>query len=353
MRVARLVAPRKFELFDEPLPIPAAEEALLRIEAVGICGSDLHRFRGVAFKDEDNGGLVLGHEFSATVEAIGENVQQVRPGDRVAVEAANHCGNCEWCRKGLTNICPNVRFCGMPGVDGALREFMAWPAHLLHKLPRSLDFNDGVLAEVLGIGLHSIDLASMHAGMIAAVLGAGPVGLGVVHLLRRISGARFIIADDQVEARCQAAIRLGANGAINASRENVYERIMAATLGRGVDVVFEAAGVDETCDLSVQIAAPGGKIILIGIPEDDRCAFAAGPARRKGLTVKFVRRSLMTYGRILSLMQKGIIEVRSMVTHHFSLENVQQAFELADGYRDGVLKAIIHVRAEKQGNSWD
>jgi L-iditol 2-dehydrogenase len=271
----------------------------------------------------------------------------------VALEAANHCGSCEWCRKGQTNLCPQVRFCGMPGVDGALREFMAWPAHLLYKLPQQLDFDDGVLAEVLGIGLHSIDLAKMRAGMTAAVLGAGPVGLGIVHLLRRTAGVGLVLASEPIAERRTAALRLGADEVIDAFRENVVERVITATRGRGVDVVFEAAGVAETCEQSVQIAAPGGKVVFVGIPEDDRCPFVAGPARRKGLTFRFIRRSLATYPRVLSLMEKGIIDARPMITHHFSLENVQQAFELADGYGDGVLKAVIRVGAEKQRNSWD
>ncbi len=343
MRVVRLTAPRTFKVFDEPTPGFEDDHVLLKIESVGVCGSDLHRFRGAAFDDEDNSNIVLGHEFSATVAEVGKAVTNVTPGDRVAVEAANHCGQCEWCLQGYTNLCPNVKFCGLPGVEGALKEYMAWPAHLLHTLPDSLTFDDGVLAEVMGICLFAIDLANMKPGQTAAVLGSGPIGLGVAHLLKRTTGARLIVATDIIQDRCQAALQLGADVSFNSNDMDAEEQILELAHGRGVDVVFEAAGVSQTCELSVQIAAPGGKVVLIGIPEDDRIPFAATPARRKGLTFRFVRRSLNTYPRVLAMMENKIIEPQAMVTHHFSLEESQQAFELVDSYSDGVLKAIIHL----------
>lgn len=343
MRVVRLTAPRTFEVFEEPQPRVEDDHVLLNIKAVGVCGSDLHRFRGAAFGDEDNVGIVLGHEFSAIVADVGKSVTNVKPGDRVAVEAANHCGQCEWCLNGYTNLCLEVKFCGMPGVEGALKDFMAWPAHLLYKLPAALTFDDGVLAEVMGIGLFALDLANMKPGQTAAVLGSGPIGLGVAHLLKRTTGARMIVATDIIQERCHAGFELGADVTLNAGKVDVGERILDLTHGRGVDVVFEAAGVAQTCEQAVRIAAPGGTVVLIGIPEDDRIPFAAAPARRKGLTFRFVRRSLNTYPRVLAMLEKKIIEPQAMVTHHFSLEESQQAFELVDRYRDGVLKAVIHV----------
>ncbi len=345
MLVARLVGQRRIELYHEPFPVLTPNGALLRVQAVGICGSDLHRFRGADF-GENNSGLVLGHEFAATVEEVGKEVKGIVPGDRVAVEAADHCGACEWCLSGKTNICPQVRFCGMPGTDGALREKMVWPAHLLHRLPEALDFEDGVLAEVFGIAMHAIDLARLRAGQSAAVLGAGPVGGAVVHLLRRCGAGRILVSEPVADRRA-AALRLGADEAV--VPEELDERLRSGV--RGFDLVFEAAGVPQTFEQAVHAAAPGARVALIGIPEDDRCAFAAGPARRKGLTISFVRRSLNTYGRVLTLMEKGIIEARSMITHCFPLTEVQKAFELADRYADGVLKAVVLPHGAADGRS--
>ncbi len=341
MQVVRLVGARTFNIFDEPTPEIFENQALLRITAVGVCGSDVHRFRGFTFANESNDGVVLGHEFSAIVEKIGKNVTNIQVGDRVAVEAADHCGKCEWCLKGYTNLCPHVRFCGLPGIEGALKEYMAWPAHLLYKLPASLEYDDGVLAESMGICLHTLDLSNIRPGQTAAVLGCGPIGLGMIELLRKVAGVSTIFATDIVPERLALAKKFGADVLINPNERHVVEQVDELTHGRGVDCVFEAAGVDQTSQQMVEIAAPGGTAMIIGIPESGRIPFSPSPARRKGLTFRFVRRSLKTYERVLDMMVKNIIDVKKMVTHHFPLEQSQQAFELVDHYRDGAAKVII------------
>jgi L-iditol 2-dehydrogenase len=341
MHVIRLTGTRTFDIFDEPIPDITENQALLRIKAVGVCGSDLHRFRGHTFENDTNDGMVLGHEFSAVVEKIGKNVTSVNVGDRVAVEAADFCGSCEWCLKGYTNLCPHVRFCGLPGIEGALKEYMAWPAHLLFTLPDSLDYDDGVLAEGMGICLHSLDLSNVRPGQTAAVLGCGPIGLGMIELLRKVAGVSTIFATDIVPERLTLAKAFGADVLINPNEQDVAARINDNTRGRGVDCVFEAAGVDQTSEQMVDIAAPGGKVMIIGIPESGQIPFSPSPARRKGLTFRFVRRSLNTYERVLDMMDKNIIDVKKMVTHHFPLQQSQQAFELVDHYRDGAAKVIV------------
>ncbi len=341
MKIVRLLGQRQFQIIDEPIPTIKDDQVLLRIKAVGICGSDLHRFRGYSFEHDGNEGMVLGHEFSAVVEKIGSAVTHVNVGDRVAVEAADHCGVCEWCLKGYTNLCPHVRFCGMPGIEGALKEFMAWPAHLLYKLPDSLDFDDGVLAEAMGICLHALDLANSRPGQFAAVLGSGPIGLGVIELLRKVAGISTIFATDIVPDRLDMAQVFGADAVFSPHEENIVERIQEITKGRGVDLVFEAAGVDQTSEQMVEIAAPGSKVMIIGIQESEQIPFSPSLARRKGLTFRFVRRSLNTYERVLDMMDKGIIDVKKMVTHHFPLHESQRAFEMVDRYQDGASKVII------------
>lgn len=343
MKVVRLQEPRKLAVVEEPVPEIGPDEALIKIEAVGICGSDLHRFRGHFFEQEKCGAeIILGHEFTATVAKVGRDVRHLQPGHRVAVEAGRNCGKCEWCERGDINLCPHIQFCGAPPTDGALREYMAWPARLLFPLPDELSFDDGVLAEITGICLHSIDLANMRPGLTAAVLGSGPVGLTTVHLLRKVVGASQIFATDLLPYRLQAVLNMGADVVVNAADEDVTSRIMERTNGRGVDVVFEAAGVDETSIQSVEIAAPGGHVIIIGIPENDRTPFSSAPARRKGLTFRFVRRSKLTYPRGLALAQNRRINLKAMVTHHFPLDQTEKAFDIVDHYKDGVIKAIVN-----------
>ena len=343
MLTVRLKSAYKLEISGEPIPNFAADEVLLKIEAVGICGSDLLRYRGVTYENEDSDqSIILGHEFSATVVDIGNKVKNVKIGDRVAVEAGQNCGGCEWCHKGQPNLCPNVRFCGTPPTDGALREYMAWPARLLFRLGKNLTFEDGVMAEVLGICLHSLDLAHVETAQTVAVLGAGPIGLGTIHLLRQTKGPALIIASDILPQRVNYAKTLGADAAFNAKTTDITEKVLELTNGRGVDVVFEAAGKAQTCRQTVHIAVPGGHVVLIGIPEDDITPFATAQARRKGLTFRFVRRSRMNYNRSLTLLEKGILDMRTFVTHHFPISKSQEAFELVNNYQDGVIKAVIH-----------
>jgi L-iditol 2-dehydrogenase len=343
MFAARLIAPFELSLNKEPTPEIEADEVLLKIEAVGICGSDLHRYRGVRFPDEDAGKpMILGHEFSATVFKCGPLVRNVTEGDRVAVEAGNHCGHCEWCQAGQFNLCPNVRFCAAAQTEGALREFMAWPARLLYKLPPKLTFDDGVMIEVIGIAMHSIRIANMRPGQTAAVLGSGPVGLATIHLLRKTAGCSFVFATDILPYRLEASRKVGADVALNPKETGVVEQIMQMTHGRGVDVVFEAAGVGQTCKQAIEICTHGGKVILIGLPEDDQTPFSTAAARRNGLTFRFLRRSANTYSRSIALLENSIIDLKGLVTHHFPLNDVKKAFQIANDYQDNAIKVIVN-----------
>ncbi len=345
MKAVRLVKPYCFSLNQEALPAVQADQVLLRVEAVGVCGSDIHMYKGVSYDQEEHiEPLILGHEFSGLIESTGERVSHVRAGERVAVEAGIHCGVCEFCLRGYTNLCPHMRFCGTPPNDGALRAYMAWPAHLVYPMPECLSYEDGVMAEVYGIALHSVSLANMRAGMTAAVLGAGPIGLSVVQLLHKTSGVLSLFATDLLDYRLDMAKKMGAHAVCNAGNGNAVEFILDATQGRGVDVVFECAGAPETFQQSVQIAGRGGKVVVIGIPDDDRIAFSAAAARRKGLTIRFDRRSLFTYAKVIQMIAKGVLDSASLVTHHFPLEETQKAYEIVSQYKDGVIKAIIHPR---------
>lgn len=341
MQLVRLENHRTLKLCQEPTPGVQAGQVLLKIKAVGVCGSDLHRFRDIHFGNEDNQGLVLGHEFSATVAEIGKGVQNVQPGDRVAVEPGIHCGACEWCRKGYYNLCVHIQFCGVPPYDGALRDEMVWPAHLLYKLLPDMTFDDGVMLEPLAICLHAIDLAHVKPGQTAAVLGTGPIGLGTINLLKHTTGCHTIFASEIIPERRTMADKMGADYVLNPKDKNIVETILEQTKGRGVDVVFEAAGEAETFKQSVELCVPGGHVMLIGIPKDDNIPFSAASARRKGLTLRMIRRSLLTVPRCMHLINSGMVNVRSLVTHHFSLKDTQKAFELADSYKDGVIKGVI------------
>lgn len=331
MRVARLHSRRDLRLHDEPVPTPAPGELLLRVRAVGICGSDLHWY--------DDGGigdarlsrpLVLGHEFVGTVEK----------GRRVIVDPAVPCGTCALCRDGQLNLCPSVRFAGHGADDGALRECMAWPAECLHPLPAGLGDADATLLEPLGVAIHAVDLAHIHVGASVAVLGCGPIGLLCMQVARAAGACRVIATELasrpwRLEAGCKWADEVIP---ADAGRESAPAR--AKLGGMGADVVLETAGENEAVEAAIQIARPGGRVVLVGIPADDRTSFSAGVARRKGLTIAMARRMKPVYDRALTLVESGRVDLSGLVTHRFPLERCDEAL------RTAVARAGIKVVVE-------
>jgi len=332
-KVLRLHSVSDLRLHDEPLPAPGPGDVLVRVTAVGICGSDLHWLSQAGIGNERlRQPLVLGHEFAGVIDS-GE-----RQGQRVAVDPSVSCGACELCRAGHPNLCTALRFAGQGTEDGALREYLAWPSHCLHPLPDSLSDADGAMLEPLGVALHAVDLSHLDAGMSVAVLGCGPVGLLILQLAHTMGAAR-LIATDTLPHRLEAARLLAAAERFQADGGREAGEIVAATGGRGVDVAFETAGENDAVEAAVASLKPGGCLVLVGIPADDRTAFSASVARRKGLTIKLSRRMKHTYPRAIRLVEDGAVDVRSLVTHCFPLAEFDRAFDVARR-REG-LKVIV------------
>jgi len=324
MKVLRLHARNDLRLHDELLPVPILNETLVRVKAVGICGSDLHWFSEGEIGDAKlENPLILGHEFAGETE----------DGQRVAIDPAISCGHCEYCEGGHPNLCENLIFAGHGGTDGAFREWMAWNEKSLFPIPESLTAADGAMLEPLGIAIHSVSLGKLKEGMTVGVFGCGPIGLLIIQVAK-VSGAAQIIATDKLAHRLEAAERFGASQAYLVSEKPQLEKMR-------VDIAFEAAGVQDAVDDAFAAVRPGGKVILAGIPDDDRTSFSASIARRKGLTIKLVRRMKHTYPRAIELVTKGLVDVRSLVTHRFPLEEAREAFRVAER-REG-LKVVIDV----------
>jgi len=332
MKSIRLHAAGDIRYHDEPEPIPAPGEALVRVSAVGVCGSDLHWFSESGIGDARLGHpLVLGHEFAGVIAS------GARAGQRVAVDPAIACAVCEYCLLGHPNFCEAMRFAGHAANDGGLRELVAWPEKFLFPLPDALSDADGAMLEPLGVALFAVDLAHLKAGMRVGVFGCGPIGLLVLQLARAM-GATAIVATDALPHRVEAARSFGATAILAQDGQEAAE-VMAAVHGKGVDVAFEVAGENAAVETAVAAARPGGKVILVGIPAKDETTFTASTARRKGLTLKLVRRMKHTYPRAIQLVERGLIDVRSLVTHRFPLGRAAEAFALANR-REG-LKVII------------
>ncbi len=329
MKAIRLHDIGDLRLHDEAVPVAQGDEVLVRVTSVGLCGSDLHWFGEGAIGDARLvQPLILGHEFAGITDA----------GDRVAVDPAIPCGRCELCEQGHPNLCIAMRFMGHGVEDGALREYIAVPQRCLFPLPESLSDADGAMLEPLGVALHSLDLGHVKAGTSVGVFGCGSIGLLIVQLARA-AGATTIIATDPLEHRLAAAREFGATVAIQANAGAEAAAVWTATGRRGVDVAFEVAGVSVAVETAIAAARPGARVVLVGIPGDDRTTFTASVARRKGLTIKLARRMKHTYPRAIRLVESGIINVRPLVTHRYALTEFAKAFATAQ-QREGI-KVVV------------
>jgi L-iditol 2-dehydrogenase len=328
MRTVRLRAPGDLRLDDEDAPVRRSNETLVRVTDVGLCGSDLHWFEDGGIGDAQlHVPLVLGHEIAGVIH------DGPRAGTPVAVDPAIPCGTCRECRSGHGNLCPTVRFAGHGLQDGGLRELLAWPSTLLHPLPEPMSTTEGAMLEPLGVAIHALDLGHLRTAASIAVVGCGPIGLLLVEAALA-SGATSVLAVDPLSHRRDEARRRGADVALApaevAGRPGEFE----------VDVAFEVAGNDDAVARAMSVVRPGGRVILAGIPSDDRTSFPASLARRKGLTIALVRRMKEdVYRRGIRLVESGRVDVSSLVTARFPLDKAAEAFDLAVA-RTG-LKVVI------------
>jgi L-iditol 2-dehydrogenase len=332
VRVARLHGPRDVRVHEEERPKPGPGQALVRVEAVGLCGSDLHWFEGGGIGGDRIGRPVVpGHEMAGRTE----------DGRLVAVEPAIACERCALCLEGHPNLCPAIRFSGHGEVDGSMREWMAWPERNLLALPDGFTAVDGAMLEPLGVAIHTVDLAHVRPGSSVGVFGAGPIGLLCLQVARAAGAARLVATDLASRPhRLEAARDAGAR-AFAAEDGLEAKAILKAVGGHGLDVAIEAAGEQAAVEAAVEAVRPGGRVVLAGIPPDERTSFRASTARRKGLTIVLVRRMKHTYPRAIALAAAGRVDLRSMVTHRFPLAEAARAFEVA-ARREG-LKVIVDL----------
>jgi L-iditol 2-dehydrogenase len=343
MRGARLHAIGDLRVEDLPMPSPGPGEVLLQVASVGVCGSDVHYFKeGRIGEQVVREPLVLGHEFSAWVAGLGAGVTSLEVGQLVAPDPAVPCHHCECCEEGNPNLCPDVLFCGTPPVRGVFSEYVAMPAENCFRLPKAFTPAEGALLEPFGIGLYTVDLAALQAGMTVAVLGAGPIGL-LTAAAARAAGAAKVYMTEPLAYRRQFAREYVADEVFDPYGTNVVDEVLHLTDGRGVDVAFDAAGAPETPNEAAGMARRGGQMVIVGIPSDDMMAMRTFTPRLKGLTIKLVRRMKLTYPRAIRLVETGMVAVEPLATHTFPLERITEAFQLVGAYADGVVKAIVEV----------
>jgi L-iditol 2-dehydrogenase len=337
MRAAILHDVRDIRLGDIPRPSPANGDVLVQVKAVAVCGSDLHSYlEGSTTGRTSVAPFVLGHELAGVIPPESAERTGLAAGTLVAVDPATPCGHCEWCERGHTNLCPNVRFLGYAPTNGGFAEFVTVPPSAVHAVPADFKPADAAILETLGVAMHAIDLARIRLLETVAVLGCGAVGLLLVQLAR-LSGAGSVVAIDPLDYRARLAADLGAT-AVGGSHADV----VAATQGRGADVVLEATDASVGFDHAVRATRIGGRMVVVGIPEGNQYAINAAEARRRGLSVKFSRRMPEIYSRAIALARSGRVALAPLATHHFPLEQAKAAFELQASRQDGIIKAIIY-----------
>jgi L-iditol 2-dehydrogenase len=299
------------------------------VDAVGICGSDLHWFlEGGIGETRLTRPVVPGHEMGGTI------VSGPRAGQRVAIEPAIPCGRCRYCLAGWVNLCPTVRFAGQGDVDGGFRQLMAWPDELLFEVSDRVTDEEVPLLEPLLICLHADHLRPVRRGDRVAVVGCGPIGLLQLQVACMGEPARVLAVEPLVHRRA-AALAAGATEAVDALAPGEAEPVY--------DVVFEASGTPGAVTAAVDLARPGGTVVLAGIPDEDITAFQASVARRKGLTFVLVRRSVPAHERASRLIDAGRIRLDRLVSHRLPLSKASEALELA-ARREG-LKVIVQPGA--------
>ncbi len=345
MKAMFLTALRQMELREIPEPvIENNTDVLVKIEVVGVCGSDVHYFEtGRIGSQVVKFPFVVGHECAGTVEKTGKGVTRVKAGEPVVIEPAFSCHNCDQCGMGREHTCRNISFLGTPKqASGCLCEYIVVPQENCFPTKGAISLEQGALCEPLSIGVYTLRQAGLSEGANVAILGSGPIGLCVL-LNAKERDTNRIYVTDKIDSRLKAADKLGIEYSGNPDKNDIVKDILAAE-PLGADCVFECCGRQEAIDQAFDILKPGGQLVIVGIPRQDMITLSADKFRRKEITVKYIRRQNHCVQPAIDLIASGKIDVDFLVTHRFSLEQTQKAFDLLTDYRDGVIKAMIDMQ---------
>ncbi len=337
--MAIVTAPGRIEYQDRTLPDLHAHGVLVRTKAVSICGSDLHIFKGK--HPAASLPVPIGHELSGEVLRVGDRVSRVRKGDRVVVEPVIICGECDCCRRGQYNLCTNISFQYRKGQGGFTPYFVA-QENWVHRLPEGVSFEEGALIEPLAVAVHAAKKGEIQFGHTTAIFGAGAVGLMVLCLTRLSGGGETFVVDVQ-DFRLKKAMKLGASEAIDNSRQDAVERILEGTGRLGVDIAFEAVGMEKTLVQSLETLKKGGRSILVGIFEDPDVQIPANIFVQKEVALIGSQGYCWDFQIALKLVERGGINLEEIITHSLPLSALQEAFELLMDPQSRAIKVVIQM----------
>lgn len=333
---------KAMQMIEVPKPgIVNDTDVLIKMKVIGVCGSDVHYYvSGKIGSQVVKYPFPVGHEGAGIVESVGSQVKSVKPGDRIAIEPAMPCYQCDQCLAGRPHTCRKLRFLGCPGqADGCFSEYIVMPERSCIKIPDSMSFDEAAISEPLAIGVYAVNQSIAMKGAKVGILGFGPIGMSVL-LPALAKGAGKVYVTDKIEGRLGVATKCGANWTGNPDKLDVVAAIKEAEPAL-LDVVFECCGQQEAMDQAVEMLKPGGKLMIIGIPEFDRWSFSVDKLRHKEICIQNVRRQNDSVEEALELMHHNKVDVSAMPTHRFKFEDTKQAFDLVTAYGDGVMKAMV------------
>lgn len=343
MKVAVMLGIGKMGFEERDIPKAKDDEVLVKLEYVGICGSDLHYYETGTIGDYVvEPPFVLGHEPGGTVVEVGKNVKHLKVGDRVALEPGKTCGHCEFCKTGRYNLCPDVVFFATPPVDGVFQEYVAHEADLCFKLPDNVSTLEGALIEPLAVGFHAAIQGDAHLGQRAVVMGAGCIGL-VSMMALKARGVSEVYVVDIMEKRLEKALELGATGVINGAKEDVLERVKELTDGAGMDLVIETTGTEITTRQAIHMAKKGSNIVLVGYSKSGEMTLPMSLVLDKELTFKTVFRYRHIYPMAIDAVAAGKVNLKGIVTDVFELDEAQKAMDYSVNNKADIVKAVIRI----------
>ncbi len=343
MKVAVMNGIGKMGYVEREIPRPADNEVLVKLEYVGICGSDMHYYETGRIGDYIvEPPFVLGHEPGGVVVEVGKDVKHLKVGDRVALEPGKTCGHCEFCREGKYNLCPDVIFFATPPVDGVFQEYVAHEADLCFKLPENVSTMEGALIEPLAVGFHAANQGGAHAGQTAVVFGSGCIGL-VSMMALKAEGVSKVYVVDIMQKRLDKALELGATGVINSAETDVMKEIDRLTEGRGVDLVVETAGVEATTRQAIHIARKGANIVLVGYSKSGEMTLPLSLALDKELTFKTVFRYRHIYPMAIEAVASGKVNVKGIVSNVFDFNDIQNAMDKSISDKANIVKSVVKI----------
>lgn len=343
MKVAVMEGIGKMGYTERPIPTPKADEVLVKLEYVGICGSDMHYYEtGAIGNYVVEPPFVLGHEPGGTVVEVGSNVTHLKVGDRVALEPGKTCGHCEFCRTGRYNLCPDVVFFATPPVDGVFQEYVAHEAALCFKLPDNVSTLEGALIEPLAVGFHAANQGNAHAGQTAVVIGAGCIGL-VSMMALKAEGVSKVYVVDVMPKRLDKALELGADGVINGREQDAVEAVKALTGGAGCDLVIETAGTEFTTRQCVHMTKKGATVVLVGYTKTGEVTLPLSLALDKELEFKTVFRYRHIYPMAIDAVASGRVNLKGIVTDIFDFDDIQNAMDKSIADKANIVKAVVKI----------